>query len=288
MLKHAAHDIASSSHFADVIPVGTENHQSRLVFPCLGISGTNELQLELKRDLDLESLLGDQGRSYYRTETLFKSSAAIPSYDPSAKAIPPHSWLRASDQRKRNDVTDIVTAGFEMARRTPMRRRDQALREASFQVPHEIARLNPDAQQFRLEDMGLLPAFPEGSGHEPPFDMERDARAFLYFPNGAAKATAAFVAINAEFKSPVKLRKDGPVTHKASESNMKLLNSGMLGWVVQAYHWSYYNPDVYGRIQTGQLPVIINYRQMACGSLYDIEAEMFPDPTSFSLMMSLS
>lgn len=175
-----------------------------------------------------------------------------------------------------------------MARRTPIRRRDQALREASFQVPHEIARLNPDAQQFRLEDMGPMPAFPEGSGHEPPFDMERDTRAFLYFPNGAAKATAAFVAINAEFKPQAKLRKDGPVIHKGSEWHMQLLNSGMRAWIVQAYNWVYYNPDVYGRIQTGQLPVIVNYRQMACGSLYDTEAGMFPDPTSFSLLMSLS
>lgn len=40
-----------------------------------------------------------------------------------------------------------------MAGKAPEDRRHSALREASFSVPYEVARLNPDAKEFQIEDM---------------------------------------------------------------------------------------------------------------------------------------
>ncbi|KAK2596452.1 hypothetical protein N8I77_013342 [Diaporthe amygdali] len=201
---------------------------------------------------------------------------------------PPYSWLAASDPKTCKDVTAVVAAGFEMANKTPIRRRDQALREASFQVPHEVARLNPDAQKFRLEDMGPTPALFKGSKYEAPFNITREARIFLYFPNGATKATAAFVAINAEFKFPTAPRKGAIVMYTPSKQNLDMLEAGMVLWTIQHHTWASHNPDVFGRIQTGQLPVIITFREKACGSLFDTEAETFPDIKSFWYLMSLT
>lgn len=173
-----------------------------------------------------------------------------------------------------------------MAHRAPLRHRDQALREFSFQVPHEIARLNPDAQQFRLEDMG--PMYDLKTEHRV-FDATKNARAFLYFPDGAVKATAAFVAINAEFKPPNETWLDPAIGRKGKEENIGLLVAGMLAWLTQYSIWAGgLRPDIIGRIETGELPVIISFRQMACGSIYHIGSENYKEPASTGLMMDLT
>lgn len=172
-----------------------------------------------------------------------------------------------------------------MARRAPLRHRDQALREFSFQVPHEIARLNPDAQQFRLENMG--PMYDLETEHRV-FDATKNARAFLYFPNGAVKATAAFVAINAEFKPPDESWLDPAIGHKGKEENVGMLVAGMLAWLTQYPIWAGMRPDIIGRIETGELPVIISFRQMACGAIYHTKSENYKEPESTRLMMDLT
>lgn len=188
------------------------------------------------------------------------------------------------DQNKRREVVEIIAAGFEMARRTPLPGRDQALREASFQVPHEIATLHPHARQFRLEDLGPTPAWAEVPGYEPPFDITKDARVFLYFPDGAAKATAAFVAINADFV----IDNDGFAgMFKTSSQNLDMLKAGMLAYTAHYLDLASKNPDLYSRIQTGQLPVIVNFRDKASGSLYDTGAATFHNPESFLKMAML-
>lgn len=50
----------------------------------------------------------------------------FPRIGPRPKFVPPVSWYQAADERTRKDVKAIVTAGFEMARRKPIRSRDQA------------------------------------------------------------------------------------------------------------------------------------------------------------------
>lgn len=182
------------------------------------------------------------------------------------------------DQKERAEVVEIIAAGFEMARRTPLPRRDQALREASFQVPHELARLNPDARHFRLEDLGPTPAWAEVEGYKPPFNLAEDARVFLYFPDGGVKATAAFVSINADFE--IKRTKHGflPGMFDISEQNLELIKAGMLAWTAQHLDLAANNPGLYRRIQTGQLPVIMNFHDKASGALYDTEAKTFHDP----------
>ncbi|KAK7698010.1 hypothetical protein SLS64_012999 [Diaporthe eres] len=178
-----------------------------------------------------------------------------------------------------------MTAGFEMARRAPLQRRDQALREFSFQVPHEIARLNPEARHFKLEDMG--PMYDLKTEYRA-FDAAKDARAFLYFPNGAVKATAAFVAINAEFKPPDESWRDPAIGRKGRKENIGMLVAGMLAWDTQYPIWTGLRPDIIGRIETGELPVIISFRQIACGAIYHTESENYKQPESTGLMMDLT
>lgn len=194
------------------------------------------------------------------------------SHSASPKKVPPVSWNLAIDKKTGNDVQSIIRTGFEMAHEAPTRLRDQALREASFQVPHEIARLNPEAQQFTLEDMGPMHALPNGTLAERGFDIKKDGRIFLYFPNSAVKATAAFVAINAEFKPPNQTWKDPAISSKGNEENVAMLVAGMLTWELQYSIWAELNPDIIGRIESDELPVIINFRHIACGSMYHVES----------------
>ncbi|KAG6357640.1 hypothetical protein INS49_013517 [Diaporthe citri] len=186
------------------------------------------------------------------------------------------------------DVQTAVRASFEKAHRAPIRLRDQALREASFRVPREIAKLNPEAQQFRLEDMGPMYPLPKGTEAGRRIDTKKNACAFLYFPNGAVKATAAFVAINAEFKPPNERWLDPAIARKGKEENIGILVAGMVAWYIQYEIWSGLRPDITGRIQSGELPVIISFRHIACGALHHIESGDYTNPASVALMMDLT
>jgi len=53
--------------------------------------------------------------------------------------------------------------------------------------------------------------------------VETDARVFLYFPNGSAKATAAFLAISAEYQPLERQLKPGSKHYKASDNQVGLL-----------------------------------------------------------------
>lgn len=162
------------------------------------------------------------------------------------------------------------------------------MREASFQVPHEIAKLNLEAQQFRLEDTGPMYPLPNGSQAERAIDIKKNARIFLYFPNGALKAAAAFVAINAEFKPPNETWRDPDIARKGKTENIGMLSAGMTVWYTQYLMWAELRPDMIGRIQSGELPVIISFRHIACGSVYHFESEDYNNPASAALMMDLT
>lgn len=120
--------------------------------------------------------------------------------------IPPHTWARTAEQQTREKVETILSEEFNRARNSTLHQRNDALREATFHVPHVLARLNKDAPDFRLEDLGPMVHAKKfwdrlGEIHPslaPYFDCAEETRVFLYFPNGATKATAVFVAVNAE------------------------------------------------------------------------------------------
>lgn len=193
--------------------------------------------------------------------------------------IPPYTWARTVDQKTRDEVEATLAVGFNMARNSAPHQRNDALREATFQVPHELARLNKDAPDFRLEDLGppvdgkkIWDRVGERFTSLVPFiDFAEEARVFLYFPNGATKATAVFVAVNAELKYP--LRKPQQSTagdavmngaHAATEVDL-LANF----WGFQHNLWAQSHPAVIGLLEEMErLPVIFKFRDKAFGALY--------------------
>lgn len=179
------------------------------------------------------------------------------------RSIPPMTWISAADRKTREDVESMVFTAFEKARKSPIRRRDQAIREATFHVPHEVARFNSGAApHFVLEDMGPLPPFPKDWEAEMPtklkhpWDIGREARAFLYLPHKSAKATAVFVAINAELQATPDQKQRRHKMHRASEDQNSLLAFGTNSWRLRYRIWADRQPDIIDRIKPGPLPVI--------------------------------
>lgn len=237
--------------------------------------------------------LGSVGLGILLVRLLLKGvvGVTVTRIGPRPKFVPPVSWNQAADEKTRKDVKAIVTAGFEMARRKPIRSRDQAYREATFQVPHEIARLNPDARRFRVEEMAPLSSLrktwqalaKQGHYTKSPFNIEREARVFLYFPNDSDKATAAFLAINAEHHPPN--AKLGVTTR--TDNQRLLLGVATMIWQCQCLHWHHENSEVLRRIGPRELPVIISFRGMACGSLWDVRRRDFPGLESLDVAFDL-
>lgn len=185
----------------------------------------------------------------------------------------------------------IVTAGFEMASRKPTRLRDQAFREASFQVPYEVARLSPDAPRFRVEEMAPLSSLRKawqdiaktGMHVKSPFNIEKEARVFLYFPKDSDKATAAFLAINAEYVPMDKRR--GVV----GDSDKRTLLTGVAKatWKCHYMDWVRRHPDIVRRIGPMQLPLIISFRGVVCGCHWNRLVMDFSDPVFLHVMANL-
>lgn len=181
-----------------------------------------------------------------------------------------------------------------MASKAPKGRREQAYREATFQVPYEIARLNPDAPRFKVEEMAPLSSLRDlfqdmanvGVYTNAPFDIERDARIFLYFPNGATQATAAFMAINAEYSPRQQQRRKAPGGYIAGQDQFRLLLAVQNIWLCQNVHWARRDQDILHRIGPLQLPVIINFRGEAVGGVWVAERPLFPEPKQFEYVLN--
>lgn len=203
--------------------------------------------------------------------------------------IPPYIWARTVDQQTREDVEKTLAEGFNTARNSTLHQRNDALREATFHVPYELARLNKDAPYFRLEDLGpmvyakklwdrigeITPSFAAS------FNCAEEMRVFLYFPNGATKATAVFVAVNAELKH---------VLHKlqpsvgAGEHARRAVEAAfpVNAWRIQHRFWAKRNPAVIGRIEEMErLPVIFNFRDEAFGVMYYTRLGIIPDASAW-------
>lgn len=187
-----------------------------------------------------------------------------------------------------------MAASFESASKAPIQHRDHAYREASFRVPHEIARLNPDAPRFRVEEVGSLSFVAKlceelgekDPQNKPPFDIERDARIFLYFPNDEAQATAAFLAINAQF-APQGLAPQEIGVIEATGNPARLWRTAANIWLCQNIEWANLNPDFLHRIGPDQLPVITTFRGAARGVIWDSATASFWGPTSSQLVVTL-
>ncbi|KAF3769153.1 hypothetical protein M406DRAFT_327556 [Cryphonectria parasitica EP155] len=207
--------------------------------------------------------------------------------------LPPGSWILGHDNASLTGTTFAIDTGFNMARSQPLDHQREAFREATFQLPYEIARLNNDAPEFKLEDMGTVPPIPEEwrayvpesvFALEPVFDPQADARVFLYFPDGTTKATVAFVAINTELGVPPITSKDGMnVVSSTDHSGLfkQALNSWTTWYLVTATEKS----DVLEQIEPGKLPVIFLFREKAATCVFDTESQTFQNLDSMLLIL---
>lgn len=220
-------------------------------------------------------------------DSLFLKHKSDDKHPSPSSGSPLHSWISSVDQKTSHEVRDIVSAGFEMARKTPKKRRQKALREATFQAPYEVATVIPGAgPDSRLEDMGPMPSIMEewavirDPGLLHAFDITREGRVFLYFPDGTSKATAAFVAINAEIFPPEWTIVERFAVKEFSEDQESLVTSAVCAWVKRYMTWEDEHPQIIDRIEKGKLPVIFNFRELASSALYDTEANKFLDQSA--------
>lgn len=165
---------------------------------------------------------------------------------------------------------------FNMARAAPMEQRHDMLREATFHVPHELAKLNKKAPKFRLEELGPMA---EGrlpwttpsqrvSKNGPPLNAKTETRAFLYFPNGSPKATAVFLAVNSELMYPRKARMQSPPGRDEIATSRKPM-ALLFAFCVVYQDWEENRPSVTDRIaRTSRLPVICNFQENVFGCIF--------------------
>ncbi|KAL1847971.1 hypothetical protein Daus18300_013774 [Diaporthe australafricana] len=207
-------------------------------------------------------------------------------FRPAPLDILPISWIFLVDRKTRDEVAAVITASFEVARKAAKRHREQTFREASFRVPLEAARLMPGASHFELEEMGPMPSLPPVPKHlwhkfrfavKPPFDLVKDARAFLYHPNGAPQVTAAFLAINADLEPPELPDEQLPAGfgHPISDHKRRIIESALYAWMWIFWAWMSRHPDGLDRIGTRRLPVTITYRGNATGCIFNPETQKF-------------
>lgn len=176
-----------------------------------------------------------------------------------------------------------MSLAFNMARKAPVKQRNKRIREATFHVPHELARLNKRAPDFRIEDLGpLAPGWIPWEtlmGKDgPPLNAKTDTRAFLYFPERSSKATAIFLAINSELRFPTRpLAESPPAYDKSTRYSTKPVALGR-AFRVMYNEWKVQRPTVTGHFEhMGRLPVICNFQEYAYGYIYYPKSGMYPN-----------
>lgn len=224
--------------------------------------------------------------------------------------VPPLSWLQKSPKKTRDVVLHTISAGIDLAEQMPPGpKRDEAFRELSFQIPYHLAELDPDALEFKLEDMGnpsltnddwrlsgkewdakdpSEPADPSPFEERAmfPVDERQDVRIYFYFPDGADEAQAVFMAVNADFglRGPDEKPVDPPVDMiKVVSSFHHLLQV----WARQARKWQRDRPDIFERMKEGDLPLVVNVRHQCCGTIFNTSSMNYPFPQSLNSISSL-
>lgn len=190
--------------------------------------------------------------------------------------LPPHTWARTADNKTRKEVEATMSMAFNMARSAPTNQRHDKIREATFHVPYELARLNKEAPRFRLEDLGPLAqgrlpwmSGPFGSLNKdgPPLNAKTETRAFLYFPNGSPKATAVFLAVNSELMYPFKAEMQCPTAENVLYTRKPA--ALLVAFAVVYDDWEQNRPSVTDRIvETSRLPVICNFQENVFGCIF--------------------
>lgn len=203
-----------------------------------------------------------------------------------------------------DEIHAAAGAGFALAHSRPEGSRHEAFREATFQLPYEIARLNKDAQHFKIEDCGPVPPRAEAiekglrlilgnitSVATPGFDLEKDTRVFLYYPGEATKATAAFVALNTGLNlagaSPIP-ETDEEVDVVKNRKNSELLIHGLNAWLSWWKEQELSQSDAVERIESGDFPVIFLYRGNVSSCLFNTGQGGFGNPASMGAIMGFT
>lgn len=199
---------------------------------------------------------------------------------------PPLSWVVTADPEVAGGVFSGIQAGLTLAKSRPAKFRVKALREFVFQLPHEIARLNKDAPKFKLEDMGPCPDWADMPAKQVaalPFNLQKDTKVFLYYPDGAEKATAAFLVINTELNVP-----DGTTSFKKTQDIKVLIFIAIRSWMDTYEKWMEISPEIIkNKIEPGNLPIIFCFQNKISGSLYDQKAETFHDAGTAMVVLDL-
>lgn len=104
--------------------------------------------------------------------------------------------------------------------------------------------------------------FPQRTDNLDPLDTS----VFLYFPNGATKATAAFLAVNDDLSSAESAGSE-PGKLIDPDKNNFLLNQSIMFWMAQYRHWEAHQPDLIERLDSESelFPVIFVFRDKVSG-----------------------
>lgn len=147
------------------------------------------------------------------------------------------------------------------------------LREATFLVPQEVARLNTKAPDFLLADVGPvadgeIPWDLKSGG--PPLDAGAETRAFLYFPDASAEeAAAVFLVVNTELRYTKKVMRQFP-----DGDHRRPTNSSNAVCLIKAFHdthgaWKRSRPSPVDHMkEVGQLPLICVFQESVFGCAY--------------------
>lgn len=203
--------------------------------------------------------------------------------------IPSHIWARKADQQTRDEVEEALALAFNKARNSAPQRRNGALREATFEVPHELARLNSDAPGFRLEDLG-----PMVRGRRFRTGLARSSTALRRLSTARRRPVDACPLILPQWREESDRRLRGrqlraqvrfaqeTAACRGRHGHTRVPQGGSLGECLEDP-----TPDlgakksaVIGRIQdVERLPVIFNFRHEAFGAMDCTRLGMILDPS---------
>lgn len=189
--------------------------------------------------------------------------------------FPPQTRARNIDEQAREDVEWALIDTYNAVRDMPPHQLNDALRWVG--TPYNLSARVFRPNNFRLEDIGPMSntkGIWKRTGEKLPslapfIGCKAETRVLLYFPDGATKATAIFVAVNVALKLPTK--KDVKAEMKSFKPiNRALFEVSLLetDWVSEHKIWARSHPALVGSIEElEQIPVIFNYRAKAYGSM---------------------
>ncbi|PSR92435.1 hypothetical protein BD289DRAFT_179261 [Coniella lustricola] len=208
------------------------------------------------------------------------------------------SWLQDPRTKPETQAAFFAAlqAGFDMAHAQPPARQHRALREATFSIPAELVRLNPDTPDInliKLEDVGPVPSRPSSqkkdaatAWHAPEAFAPEDTRVFLYAKSKTAKADTVFLTINVDFPIEEVSKKEPIVT--AERLNNVALRQATLGAFLAWYEVKGQKPGMKERFEPGPTMVVFILRDKAFISPFDPVKMAFTRPRTTSIVFGLT